>query len=73
MEDRRDISIAIQPVADSGGERYYRPAKNDALDMVKCPAIIKVSNSFQNAFHSVILFYRSFYGHSTKVEKNQAK
>ena len=66
MEGRRGISIAIQPITQSGNDADYRPAKKDALNMVKCPAIIKVSN----AIHDVILFYKSFYGHSTKVEKN---
>lgn len=66
MEVRGGISIAVQPIAHTSGDSDHHPAKKDALNAVKCPAIIKVSNSI----HTVLIFYRSFYGHSTKVEKN---
>jgi hypothetical protein len=45
----------------------YYPAKKNACDMLKQPAVEKISK----AVHSVLLFYKSFYGHSTKVEKNR--
>jgi len=69
MESGRNVGVAIQPIAHSSGDSNYHPAKKDAFNMVKCPAIIKVSNTI----HTVLLFYRSYYGHSTKVEKNHTR
>jgi hypothetical protein len=44
----------------------YCPTQQDTIDTPKQPTVKKVSD----VVHDVILFYRSFYGHSTKVEKN---
>ena len=66
VEGGGDIRIAIQSIAHSSSDANHHPAKNNALDVVKCPAIIKVSNGI----HAVVIFYRDFYRHSTKVEKN---
>jgi hypothetical protein len=40
----------------------------------KQPVIYLLSNKFNGVFksiHNLLLFYRSYYGHSTKVEKNR--
>jgi len=39
--------------------------------LVEQPTIKKLSNFTLHIFHRVISFYRSYYGHSTKVEKNR--
>lgn len=44
---------------------YGAPNQN-IFDTVNQPAFKKAST----IFHRIILFYRSYYGHSTKVEKN---
>jgi hypothetical protein len=46
----------------------YDAANQDTSDMVNQPALKKAPT----VFHRIILFYRSYYGHSTKVEKNQS-
>jgi hypothetical protein len=38
--------------------------------MVNQPFIPNILNKLYEIFHQIILFYRSYYGHSTKVEKN---
>jgi hypothetical protein len=40
--------------------------------MFKQPKTTSPNKLFE-VFHKVILFYRSYYGHSTKVEKNRAQ
>lgn len=47
-------------------------ARNEnSLDMVNQPFIPHTLKKLRKTFHTIILFYRSYYGHSTKVEKNQ--
>jgi len=45
-------------------------ANDNALDAVNQPTIKNILNTFRNVIHRLMLFYRSYYGHSTKVEKN---
>jgi len=52
--------------ANTSNESDDSPANNDAPNMVKCPAIEKVSKGI----HNLLSFYRRFYGQSTRVEKN---
>lgn len=65
--DRDNIAVVNgEPQTDTSNEGGYRPANDDAPNMVKCPTIEKLSK----AVHNLLSFYRSFYEHSTKVEKN---
>jgi hypothetical protein len=57
-------------VCDLDGKGYYEDNTNDSrLYLPQQPVTTKLEKML-NVFHSVILFYRSYYGHSTKVEKN---
>jgi len=61
----------IQPVSNLEGKSYYEDDVNKYhLDMPDEPVATKLEQML-NIFHKTILFYRSYYGHSTKVEKNQ--
>ena len=73
---RNDIpnsgKIVIVGVSENGFQnpdgKDYCPAQQNTTDMIKQPTIKKVSN----IIHNVTLFYKSYYGHSTKVEKNRS-
>ena len=59
------------PIPDLGDKyryegRYNRPETS----MFKQPNTTS-PNKLSEGFHRLILFYRSYYGHSTKVEKNR--
>jgi hypothetical protein len=63
--------VNITPVnrackANTSNEREYCPTENYVLNMVNRQIIDKVSKPV----HNLLSFYRRFYGHSTKVEKN---
>ena len=45
-------------------------ANHNTLDTVNQPIVKNTLKPLGNIFHRIISFYMSFYGHSTKVEKN---
>jgi len=49
--------------------KSYERSQN-SLDVVKQPFIPDIPKKFRQIFHRTISFYRSYYEHSTKVEKN---
>jgi hypothetical protein len=49
---------------------YERRYNRTESSMLKQPNAT-LPNKLSEAFHRIILFYRSYYGHSTKVEKNR--
>jgi hypothetical protein len=53
--------------AKNSNEGEYCPTENDPPNMVGRQIIEKVSKPV----HNLLSFYRRFYGHSTKVEKNR--
>jgi len=69
--DRDIIGVRRKQIAYTSDDGDYHPSDNNACDVVKQPTIKKASDTTPNIFHRVILFYKSYYGHSTKVEKNQ--
>ena len=58
--------ITSQKPTDS---KSYECSQN-SLDVVKQPLIPDIPKKFRQIVHRTISFYRSYYGHSTKVEKN---
>jgi len=58
------------PIPDLGDKYRYEGRYNRTeTSMFKQPNTT-LPNKLSKAFHRIILFYRSYYGHSTKVEKN---
>jgi hypothetical protein len=62
------VSQVITPQKPTNGSSYAD--NHNGYGFVKQPTIKKLFNSTCNICHRIILFYRSYYGHSTKVEKN---
>jgi hypothetical protein len=71
MIDRGIITATCEQIGYTSRHTSYCPSNQNVPNMPKQPSIKKVSNIIQNVFHRIILFYKSYYGHSTKVEKNQ--
>jgi len=71
MRSRRvDRENRHKVVCDLDGKGYYKDDTNNSrLYTPKQPVATKL-NKILNVVHSIILFYRRFYGCSTKVEKN---
>ena len=69
--NRDIIGVRRKQTAHTSDEADHHPSDNNVFDTVKQPTIKKVSDTTPNIFHRVILFYKSYYGYSTKVEKNQ--
>jgi hypothetical protein len=60
-----------KPIRDLEGKDYPKGSPNPNIsDVPKQPVAAKVDKML-NVVHSVLLFYKSYYGQSTKVEKNQ--
>jgi len=58
------------PITDLGDKYRYEGRYNRTeTSMFKQPNTTS-PNKLSEVFHRIILFYRSYYGHSTKVEKN---
>jgi len=66
MVDRSIVSVNGESIAHTCGHADYRPNNQNIYDTPKQPIIKKILNTTLNLFHSVILFYKEFYGHSTK-------
>ena len=62
----RDI-VRHSPMPQRPSTTHYGTPNQNALDAVNQPAFKKAPT----IFHRIILFYRSYYGRSAKVEKNQ--
>ena len=62
------VSQTETPKKSTNGSSYTD--NQNRHHMVKQPTIKKASDTTPDIFHRVILFYKSYYGHSTKVEKN---
>jgi hypothetical protein len=58
--------VSHPPMTEKPSTTPRQTANYNALDAVNQPTFKKAST----IFHRIILFYRSYYGHSTKVEKN---
>ena len=61
----RDI-VCHTPMPQRPSTTHYGTPNQDTFDMVNQPAFKKAPT----IFHRIISFYTSYYGHSTKVEKN---
>jgi hypothetical protein len=61
----RDI-VCHTPMPQRPSATHYGTPNQNTFDMVNQPAFKKAPT----IFHRIILFYRSYYGQSTKVEKN---
>lgn len=62
------VSHVITSQKPTDSKRYER--NQNSLDVVKQPFIPDIPKDFRHIFHRTISFYRSYYGHSTKAEKN---
>jgi hypothetical protein len=65
------ISQIITPQKPTDSKGYA--CDQNKLDMVKQPFIPDTLKKCRKLFHTIILFYKSYYGHSTKVEKNRCQ
>jgi hypothetical protein len=70
IQNGRRVNISKQADAYKGWQASNPPNNQGIRDMPKQPIIKETLNAVCNLFHSVLLFYKSYYGHSTKVEKN---
>jgi hypothetical protein len=63
--------IYMKPIPNLDDKYRYENRYNQLhTDILKQP-ITKRLNTISTVLHGVLLFYKNFYGHSTKVEKNR--